>query len=606
MRSPSNQKLRRGLLSGFPAVFSRCSCVVRSPPSWWKAGHPRRRPGSVAETELLSHLAVLLRPDERIEELFRDFPAKQSEKWGRNTLSPDLAVYGAFQAKEAALFVEYDGHYRHLMPPGMAADIRKTEALLDFAPAGSYVLRIAHANRGLEASSGMGEVVIQSWRTGSEASLLKALRQILQFFLTQHGSELQPGLMSKLQSFMDKPASTSLVAAAEFAEKVAGQRESDFDPANLQECLQIQLDMAPSHAAELVRKCPTLSRYNIQDTLKPVMQQLEAWGLAKAQAAKVIARFPRVLGCGIDEHLKPTVQWLRHVGLTKAEVAKAVARCPKVLGYSIEMNLKPKVQWFRAFGLTEAEVAKVISRHPQLFGYSMGNNLTPTVQWLQELGLTKAEVGRVIAWFPAALGCSMEENLKPTVHWFRHVGLTKSQIAQVIFRCPSVLGRSIENSLQPRSQWLRDLGLTKAEVCKVIAWCPSVLGCSIEKNLKLKVQWLRDLGLAKAEVAKVIARFPQILELSLNDNLKPKLRLLSELFSSERIRVLLVRYPYIFSRSHERWARRIQVLQRSGELSSFGPAIMLTDVKFAMRFAESVAAKFVGVPPSHHRRRSQT
>ena len=116
MRPPTNQKLRRCLLSGFPTLFSRGCCAVRSPPGWWNAGRARKRPGSVAEAELLSHLAVLLLPEEPIEELFRDFPAQHSETWGRKTLSPDLAVYGALQAKEAALFLEYDGHYRHLEP----------------------------------------------------------------------------------------------------------------------------------------------------------------------------------------------------------------------------------------------------------------------------------------------------------------------------------------------------------------------------------------------------------------------------------------------------------------------------------------------------------
>ena len=141
MRLPESRKPRRALallLSGFVAlVLCSCSlCAVRSPPRWWKAGHPRRRPGSLAEAELLSHLAVLLLPEEPVAELFREFPVVRSDGWGRNTLSPDLAVYGALESEEAALFVEYDGYYRHLKPTGIAADIRKNTALLDLVPAG--------------------------------------------------------------------------------------------------------------------------------------------------------------------------------------------------------------------------------------------------------------------------------------------------------------------------------------------------------------------------------------------------------------------------------------------------------------------------------------
>ncbi|CAE7191811.1 MTERF5 [Symbiodinium necroappetens] len=585
MRPPSNQKLRRGLLSGFPALFSRCSCrVVPSPPSWWKAGHPRRKPGSIAEAELLSHLAVLLRPDERIEELFRDFPAKQSEKWGRNTLSPDLAVYGALQAKEAALFVEYDGHYRHLMPPGMAADVRKSKALLDFAPAGSYVLRVAHGHREWAPSCEIGEVVIESWETGREASLVKALRQIVEFLLMRRGGELQPGLRTKLQDFMDNPAGTSPMAADEFMAQAAAKRERDVDPARLQEFLQLQLHMSSPQAEELVVKCPALARCNIDDKLKPMMQQLEKWGLKKSEVAKVLVRFPQIVRCSVEKNLKPAVQWLQGLGMTKADVSKVIARYPNALGLSIEKNLKPTVQWLRGLGLSKVEVVKVCARAPALLGYSIDENLKPTVHWFRELGLTETEVSKVIARCPQVMGCSIEENLKRKVQWFRDVGLAREHVATLIVRCPSVLGFSIENRLQPTRQWLQDLGLSNAEVAKVVSRLPAVLGLNIEKNLKPKVQWLRHLGLVEAEVANVMLVSPQLFALSLQRNLKPKLRWLSELFSAERVRFLLVRYPYIFGRSHERWARRIQVLQRRRELSSLGPAMMLTDAKFAMRF----------------------
>ena len=165
----------------------------------------------------------------------------------------------------------------------------------------------------------------------------------------------------------------------------------------------------------------------------------------------------------------------------------------------------------------------------------------------------------------------------------------------MIARCPCLLGLSIENGLQPTTQWLRELGMTRVEVAKAISRQPSVLACSIEYNLKLKVQWLRDLGLEKAEVAKVIAQSPQFFGLSLEGNLKPKLRLLSELFSSERVRFLLVRYPYIFCRSHGRWVRRIQLLQKSCGIVSFGPTMMLTDAKFAMRFQNISGCKVLRV-----------
>ena len=550
MRPPAHRRGWRTLACAYARFFSSssgCPSSVQAPPSWWNAGHARKRPGSLAEAELLSHLAVLLQPEEPIEELFRDFPVVRSDGWGRSTLSPDVSVYGALQATEAALFVEYDGHYRHLMPPGMAADIRKSKALLDFAPSGSYVLRIAHVHRKWALSCEMGEVVVDTWQPSREASLVKALRQVVLFLLRQRGIAMQPRLEAKLQTFVENPGEISRQAAVEFTEKVALERECKFDAAPLHEFLHAQLSLSHSEGEELIRKCPALARCSIEHRLLPRMQFLESCGLTKAEVAKAIARYPSILGMSIEENLKPTVQWLRDLGLTKAEVSKVIALAPSRLGCRIEENLKPTVEWLRDLGLTQAVVAKVILLHPNVLGYSIDKNLKPTVQWLRDLGLTKAEVAKVIARQPQILGYSIEENLKPTV------------------------------------QWLRDLGPSTAAIAKVITRSPSVLGCSIDLNLKPRMQWLRGLGLTKAEVAKLISCYPQISRFSI-ETLKMKVSWLLEQFSTEWVRRLLVRNPRVLSRRHQLWVRRSQVLRECGKLSVFGSAMMLTDAKFAQRY----------------------
>ena len=138
MRSPCRR--------GQPRVGAHCLllCLLLGaalsasvPPLWWRKGRARKILGSRAEAELLCQLAVLLMPDVPIAEAFRDFPVEKSEAWGSSRLSPDLTAYGVLKATDAALFIEYDGHYRHMEPAGLARDMRKTTALLKFAPAGS-------------------------------------------------------------------------------------------------------------------------------------------------------------------------------------------------------------------------------------------------------------------------------------------------------------------------------------------------------------------------------------------------------------------------------------------------------------------------------------
>ena len=96
----------------------------------------------MAEAELLSQLAVALKPRTKIGELFRRFPAP--EGWGGKYLDPELAVFGVLKKKDAALFVEYDGFWRHSDDERLSTDHRKNAALLSTAPPGSHVVRIGH------------------------------------------------------------------------------------------------------------------------------------------------------------------------------------------------------------------------------------------------------------------------------------------------------------------------------------------------------------------------------------------------------------------------------------------------------------------------------
>ena len=443
----------------------------------------------MAEAELLSHLAVLLLPVEPIEELFRDFPAVRSDGWGRSTLSPDLTVYGALQSHEAALFLEYDGYYRHLLPAGLAADTRKSKALLHFAPAGSYVLRIAHADREFKPSCEIGEVVVDPWKPSHEASLVKPLRQVAMFLLKQLGNGLQSGLKTRLQTFVEYPAGSSRQAAVEFSRRIADD-ECELNPAPLRDFLQAQLCLSPSQGEELIRKCPALASGIAEDGIERRMQLLEACGLQQAEVAKVIARFPPVLRLSIEDNLKPTAQWLRDLGLTTAEVAKVLARHPAVLGCSIEENLKPTVQWLRDLGLTKEGVAKVIAKFASVLWYSIEENLKPTVQWLRDSGLKKVEVAKVIARYPQVLGYSIEENLKPTVQWLRDLGLKKVEVAKVIARHPQVLGLSIEENLKPKVCLLLDW-FSSEKVQHVLVQNPYILGRS-------RVRWVRRSQVSQA------------------------------------------------------------------------------------------------------------
>ncbi|CAL1157544.1 unnamed protein product, partial [Cladocopium goreaui] len=549
---------RRGTLLVMLMAVVPMAFVV---PEWWRQGWPRQQMNSMAEAELLSQVAALLMLDSApLEEMFRNFPAP--EGWGGNYLEPDLSLYGVLKDEDAALFVEYDGYWRHEEKEGMEKDMKKNAALLTYAPAGSYVIRISHTtNRPLQGN--VLWVKADTWTRGEEKSLSTVLMDIFVQLKTSGFVELvHPRVRSRLDSHTCSGSSKLSLEAQLLvhATVVVGSGNTTDEISHflsakgfsLQDCKLMQqqgvccgtsiertlqpkihwlsdLGLTKSQVAKAVATHPLILGYSIDQNLKPTVQWLSDLGLTKSQVAKAVATSPQILGYSIDQNLKPTVQWLSYLGLTKSQVAKAVATSPRILGLSIDQNLKPTVRLFLELGLTKSQVAKAVATYPPILWCSIDQNLQPTVQWFLELGLTKSQVAKAVANFPQILGLSIDQNLKPKIHWLSDLGLTKSQVAKAVATSPQILSYSIDQNLKPKIHWLSDLGLTKSQVAKAVATFPQILGYSIDQNLKPTVQWLSDLGLTKSQIAKAVATSPQILGYSIDQNLKPTVQWLSDL-----------------------------------------------------------------------------
>ena len=517
------------------------------PPAWWRKGRPRRILGSKAEAELLSQLAVLLMPDQPIAEAFRDFPCQKGDDWGTNRLCPDLTAHGVLEAADAALFIEYDGYFRHMSPSGLARDMRKTRALLRFVPKGSVVVRIAHKKRVWKDKS--SQVVVDCWHSEHPPSLVRTLKQAASSLLRCCSGKLLPKTASRLERFAAERLDREAGIFAKDAKLVGMPDSSNLEvPQYLQRDLLVTREQAETSMA----RCPQMLRRRVDDHIKPTVNWIKELGLSQPQAAKVILRHPPVLRYSIEANLKPTVEWIKGLGLSQSQVAKVILGHPQVLGLSIETNLKPTVEWIKGLGLSQSQVAKVILGHPQVLGLSIEANLKPTVEWIKGLGLSQSQVAKVILGHPHVLGYSIEANLKPTVEWIKGLGLSQSQVAKVILGRPQVLGYSIEANLKPTVEWIKGLGLSQSQVAKVILGRPQVLGYSIEANLKPTVEWIKGLGLSQSQVAKVILGRPQVLGYSIEANLKPTVEWIKGFgLSQSQVAKVILRHPHVLGLSIE-------------------------------------------------------
>ena len=447
-------------------------------PNWWQHGWSRQRAGSVAEAELLAPLGELLMPNTPILELFRSFPSPPG--WAGNYLEPDLAAHGVLKDPEAALFIEYDGYWRHGEKAGIDMDQLKNAALLDFAPTGSKVIRISHTlckPVEIESDETVLWICVDTWREGNSKKLLGAFNHVLVNMVDALNKALDEKTLRQLQ--MQRQTGTVHVsnAARGLAEAASIARGGH----SLEDiAMFLDNDGFSRKCIDLLLKSSLSPGQHIETKLKPKLHWLRHIGLSHDQVAKVVAGFPPILGLSIEQNLKPTVDWLLGLGLSKTQVAKVVAIKPQILGYSIEQNLKPTVGWLLDLGLSKTQVAKVVAFSPTILGCSIEQNLKPTVQWLVDLGLNKAQVAKAVAAYPAVLGCSLEQNLKPTAQWLLHVGLSQSQVAAAVASFPSFLGLSIDKSLKPKyCLLLAAFGPTKAG--QLIARNPRILSYSHQR-----------------------------------------------------------------------------------------------------------------------------
>ena len=402
-------------------------------------------------------------PKTSIEELFRSFPSP--EGWSGNFLEPDLTAYGVLKDPSAALFVEYDGYWRHGEREGRSRDQSKNGALLAYGPPGSCVLRISHTHsRGLKDQ--LVGIQVSTWQSCCRASLERTLTDMLK----QISGGLEKVLCPRVANRFDLEASKGSVRVSartdRFLQKAIAARGGNTS----QEISDhLGAEGFSKKDIELMIERASLSGTSIEGALQPRIQWLLSIGLKHAEVVKAIATFSHLLVYSIEKNLKPTVEWFLDIGLSQAQVVKVIAGFPQSLGLSIEENLKPTVQWFLDFGLSQAQVVKAIAMKPQLLGLSIEENLKPTVQWFLDIGLSQAQVVKVIAGFPQSLSLSIEENLKPTVQWFLDIGLSQAQVVNVVANYPSTLGFGIEQNLQPARQSFFDLGISKHEFVNMVA-----------------------------------------------------------------------------------------------------------------------------------------
>ena len=353
-------------------------------------------------------------------------------------MEPDLAAYGVLKDWQAALFVEYDGYWRHGEKEGIDRDSLKNAALLEYAPPGSHVLRISHTvSKPFDGN--VLWICVDTWRQGDQKSLCKTLEHVLAetidgFEQVLHQKFLTPGRLRMQKDCIRISHSAQQIVDAAVSMQ-SGNTSEEISAFLSQEGFN-KIDIA------LLQKRALVNGPSIQQKLQPKLGWMLDMGLSRSQVAKVVAGFPAILRYRIEQNLEPTMQWFLNFGLGKSQFARIVVRFPRILSYSIEQNFQPKVQWLLALGVSKSELAKAVARTPQILGYSI-ENVDAKVRWFRDSGFSKCQMTKLVARYPSLLGFSLERNLEPKYALLLQT-FGKRDAAQMIAKCPPILGYSYQ------------------------------------------------------------------------------------------------------------------------------------------------------------------
>ena len=226
-------------------------------------------------------------PQVPIAELFRSFPSPKG--WGGHYLEPDLAAYGVLKDANAALFVEYDGYWRHGEKEGMERDRIKNAALLKYAPEGSYVVRISHTISLPLQDKNVLWVSAQTWRSGSPGLVSRVHADIIEQTVTGLKHKLCPQVVQRLQL---QTQSCKQVPSTNVVDFLQGARTGKAG--NTMDEISQFLVSAGFSAIELdmMLEKVLVPGMSIEQTLRPKLQCLLDLGLTKRQVAKAVASYP--------------------------------------------------------------------------------------------------------------------------------------------------------------------------------------------------------------------------------------------------------------------------------------------------------------------------
>ncbi|CAK9000969.1 Protein aardvark, partial [Durusdinium trenchii] len=175
----------------------------------------------------------------------------------------------------------------------MAMDRKKNAALLDYAPAGSFVVRITHHSILNPFVQGhILWITVPPWQAGEVRSLVKTLQAVLAQMVTGLRKFWQPSVLRRMEQVSLQMANKEWTLSEDGQEftmeaAVLAGRNSSEEVYNY-----LATERFSPHDIRLMKRVLKSRSQSIEGNLQPKLRWLSGLGLSKTKVAKAVARFP--------------------------------------------------------------------------------------------------------------------------------------------------------------------------------------------------------------------------------------------------------------------------------------------------------------------------
>ncbi|XP_024534453.1 uncharacterized protein LOC9629684 [Selaginella moellendorffii] len=341
---------------------------------------------------------------------------------------------------------------------------------------------------------------------------------------------------------------------------------------SLRDCLDTvgilsELGLGPRELGEAVYHCPWAFRVELEEELRPVIQQLERLGVAKTVIGKIITDAPtrvEVLSQVNAEALVVAIQ--QQVGASKEAAIKMVRDDPAVLVGCNIAKLTQIVKYFKTVLLLEDdELLSLVTRFPRLLVLNLDKSVINKVEYLKGIGVQRAHAKRIILKNPRVLAYSLESNIIPKVEFLDGLGFRRKSVGALLCKCPQLLSDMVSTCLRRKANFLLFLGVKSSQLADIMYVYPEFMGLKLDE-VKTRLAFYKSLRVEQHDLATMLTKHPAIMNYDINTQVKPVIEYFKSSlgFTTRGLAAFLRRRPSVLGESVEFVDEKVKYFEELG------------------------------------------